>query len=82
MDSATGVHRPRQLGTYPSKRAAQRAATEAAVHERTVLERGTVSWLVDACMVTRTDVSAKTNEEYVWAAGTSRRVWAGYGSTS
>ncbi|MFN0027292.1 MAG: tyrosine-type recombinase/integrase [Acidimicrobiales bacterium] len=69
VDSATGVHRPRQLGTYPSKRAAQRAAAEAAVQERTVIERGTVSWLVDAWLVTRTDVSAKTKEQYVWAAG-------------
>lgn len=69
IDTATGALRPRQLGTYPTKRAAQRAATEAAIEERTVLERGTVAWLVDRWLVARTDVSAKTKDQYVWAAG-------------
>lgn len=69
IETATGVRRPRQLGTYPTKRAAQRAATEAAVEERTVIERGTVAWLVDRWLIARTDVSPKTKEQYVWAAG-------------
>ncbi|MEZ5231355.1 MAG: hypothetical protein R2749_01395 [Acidimicrobiales bacterium] len=69
IETATGVRRPRQLGTYPTKRAAQRAATEAAVEERTVIERGSVAWLVDRWLIARTDVSAKTKEQYVWAAG-------------
>ena len=66
IDTASGVHRPRRLGTYPTKRAAQRAAMEAAVSERTVLERGTVAGLVDRWLIPRTDVTAKTKEQYVW----------------
>lgn len=66
IDTETGRHRPRQLGTYRSQRTALAAARTAAVEEHTV-ERGTVSWLVRRYVGSRTDVSVKTREQYAWA---------------
>jgi len=45
IDTATGNHRPRQIGTYPSQRTALAAARSGQADRRST-ERGTVSWLV------------------------------------
>ena len=44
IDTATGKHRPRQLGTFASQRAAQRQPGRGRARLQT--ERGTVGWLV------------------------------------
>ena len=67
IDTETGRHRPRQLGTYQSQRAAL-AATRAALLEGQVSERGTLGWLVTRYVASRTDVSVKAREQYEWAA--------------
>jgi integrase len=68
VDPATGIRRPRQLGTYPSKRAALQAAGDAASDEHAVAARGTVRWLVDRWLLSRTDLGPKAKEQYAWAA--------------
>lgn len=67
IDTETGRHRPRQLGTYQSKRAAA-AATRAAVREGLVSEQGTLGWLVNRYVASRSDISVKAREQYQWAA--------------
>lgn len=67
IDTETGRHRPRQLGTYRSQRAASAAAREALSEDR-ASERGTVSWLVHRYVTSRTDISVKAREQYEWAA--------------
>ena len=69
IETTTGRPRPRQLGTYPSRRAAQRAATEAAATGVGPVARGTVGWLVRRWVASKTDVSVKTRAQYEWAAG-------------
>ena len=69
VDTKTGTSRPRQLGTYASRRAAHRAATEAAASGAGPIARGTVGWLVRRWVVSKTDVSMKTRAQYDWAAG-------------
>ena len=69
IDTETGAKRPRQLGTYPSRRAAHAAALEAAASGSATTVRGTVGWLVDRWVASRTDVGPKTKVQYVWAAG-------------
>ena len=69
FDTETGRHRPRQLGTYASRRSAQRAATVFAAAGATGGDRGTVGHLVEQWVASRTDVSAKTRQQYEWAAG-------------
>ena len=66
IDTATGKHRPRQLGTYQSQRSAQAAARSLRADDRTT-ERGTVSWLVRRYVASRTDISEKAQEQYAWA---------------
>ena len=66
IDTATGKHRPRQLGTYPSRRAAL-AAARAGQADRRSTERGTVSWLVRRYVAGRTDITLKSRESYEWA---------------
>ncbi len=66
IDTATGRHRPRQLGTYQSQRCAQAAARAMRADDRTT-ERGTVSWLVRRYVASRTDISPKAQEQYAWA---------------
>jgi integrase len=66
IDTATGKHRPRQLGTYASQRSAQAAAPAMRADDRTT-ERGTVSWLVRRYVASRTDISEKAQEQYAWA---------------
>lgn len=66
VNTETGRHRPRQLGTYPSRRAALTAARTAAAEGRTA-ERGTVGWLVRRYVASRNDVSLKARQQYEWA---------------
>ena len=66
IDTETGRHRPRQLGTYLSQRAAQAAAQSTAARDRTV-SRDTVGWLVRRYVASRTDVTLKAREQYEWA---------------
>ena len=66
IDTATGNHRPRQLGTYPSQRSANAAARSMKTEDRST-ERGTVSWLVRRYVASRTDITVKAREQYYWA---------------
>ena len=72
VDTETGKARPRQLGTYPSRRAAEAAARVATVERRTPGERGTVGWLVKRWVASRTDVSLKAREQTRGPAVTSK----------
>lgn len=77
FDTDTGKDRPRQLGTYPSRRAAQKAATAFAAAGEVGADRGTVGYLVEQWVASRTDVASKTKLQYEWAAG---HIVAGIGS--
>jgi integrase len=66
IDTETGKHRPRQLGTYASQRSATAAARSVPVQER-VATRDTVSWLVRRYVASRSDVTLKAREQYEWA---------------
>lgn len=66
IDTETGKHRPRQLGTYASQRSALRGARSVSVQDR-VATRDTVSWLVRRYVASRSDVTVKAREQYEWA---------------
>ncbi len=66
IDTATGKHRPRQLGTYASQRSAL-AASRAQRAEARSTERGTVSWLVRRYVASKSDITPKAREQYSWA---------------
>jgi integrase len=66
IDTATGKHRPRQLGTYASRRAALMAMRSGRAESRST-ERGIVSWLVRRYVAGRTDITLKARESYEWA---------------
>jgi integrase len=66
IDTETGKHRPRQLGTYASQRSANAAARWVSAQER-VATRDTVSWLVRRYVASRSDVTLKAREQYEWA---------------
>lgn len=66
VDTVTGKHKPKQLGTYKSQRSALKAAREAKV-EVAVADKGTVSWLVRRYVAGRTDITPKAQEQYAWA---------------
>jgi len=66
IETSTGRHRPRQLGTFQSQRSAQSAARAMRAEERTT-ERGTVSWLVRRYVAGRTDITEKAQQQYEWA---------------
>ncbi|HET6835359.1 MAG TPA: site-specific integrase [Acidimicrobiales bacterium] len=66
IDTETGKHRPRQVGTYASQRSALRGARSVSVQER-VATRDTVSWLVRRYVASRSDVTVKAREQYEWA---------------
>jgi integrase len=66
IDTATGKHRPRQLGTYASQRAALAASRDRRADARST-ERGTVSWLVRRYVASKTDITPKAQEQYAWA---------------
>jgi len=65
IETATGKHRPRQLGTYPSQRSALAAIRFVKVQVRAT-DRGTVSWLVRRYVAGRTDITPKARESYEW----------------
>ena len=66
IDTASGKHRPRQMGTYASQRSALAAARSMKAEDRST-ERGTVSWLVRRYVAGRTDITEKAQEQYAWA---------------
>lgn len=66
IDTATGKHRPRQLGTYASQRSALAASRDQRVKARST-ERGTVSWLVRRYVAGKSDITPKAREQYTWA---------------
>ncbi len=66
IDTATGKHRPRQLGTFASRRSANAAARSMKTEDRST-ERGTVSWLVRRYVASRTDITVKARQQYEWA---------------
>lgn len=68
IDTETGRHRPKQLGTFRSQRAAVGAA-RTSLSDGHLAERGTLGWLVHRYVASRTDVSLKAREQYGWAAG-------------
>ncbi len=69
IDTETGRVRPRQLGTFPSQRAARAAASKATASGELPAARGNVAWLLDRWVASRTDVTAKSKLQYEWAAG-------------
>ena len=77
IDTETGKDRPRQLGTYPSQRAARRALAELLERgdaETAVrAEKGTVAEFIDAWAAAKVDVSAKSRQQYDWAASHIRK---------
>ncbi|MEX0797582.1 MAG: site-specific integrase [Acidimicrobiia bacterium] len=69
IDTETGRRRPRQVGTFKSRRAAQAAATSFAASGDIASDRGSVTHVVDRWVAGKIDVSNKTREQYQWAAG-------------
>ena len=69
IDTETGRARPRQVGTFTSQRAARAAASTATASGFAPNSRGTLSWLLDRWVASRTDVTAKSRVQYEWAAG-------------
>lgn len=77
IDTASGMVRPRQLGTFRSKRAAQQAATDHAAAGEVGSDRSTVGYVVTQWAASRTDVGSKARSQYEWAA---RHISEGIGS--
>jgi integrase len=73
IDAETGNHRPRQLGTYASQRAARNAAANAIESGRERVERELIGDLVQQWADSRTDVSPNQRQQYRWAAGHIQR---------
>jgi hypothetical protein len=77
IDTETGKHRPRQLGTYSSQRAARQAVAEllerGAVESAVRAKKGTVGELVEAWAASKVDVTAKSRLQYEWATGHIRK---------
>jgi integrase len=69
IDTETGQRRPRQVGTFASRRSAQAAATSFAASGELASDRGTVGHRVDQWVAGKLDVSSKTRLQYEWAAG-------------
>ena len=69
IDTETGKHRPRQLGTYSSERSASAAAKQAIAEGQPGPARATVGWAVHRWVTSRTDVGPKSRLQYEWAAG-------------
>jgi integrase len=67
IDTETGARRPRQIGTYPSKRAANAAASSAAASGEITTNKGTLAWLIDRWCASRTDIGVKSRMQYEWA---------------
>ena len=72
IDTETGKDRPRQLGTYPSQRAARRALAELLergdAESAVRADKGTVGEYVDAWAAAKVDVSPKSRQQYEWTA--------------
>jgi len=69
IDTTTGKHRPRQLGTYASERAARTAASTFAADGVEDGGRGTVGWVVDRWVGAKTDITEKSQMQNRWAGG-------------
>ncbi len=72
-DTESGRHRPRQLGTYTSQRAARTAAAGFAAERAEGGGKGTVGWLVDRWVAAKTDITEKSQMQNRWAAGHIRK---------
>ncbi|MEO1061352.1 MAG: tyrosine-type recombinase/integrase [Actinomycetota bacterium] len=68
IDTASGKHRPRQVGTYASKRTAEKAVREYRL-EAPSTSQDTVGSVVRRWVESRTDITKKSQEQYRWAAG-------------
>jgi hypothetical protein len=66
IDTETGRTRPRQLGTYSSRRAAMTASRSLEAEEGGSV-RDTVTWLVRRYVASKTDVTVKAREQYIGA---------------
>jgi integrase len=69
IDTETGRRRPRQIGTFNSRRSAQAAATSFAASGVFASDRDTVGYLVDRWVAGKIDVSGQTRLMYEWGAG-------------
>ena len=69
IDTKTGKRRPRQIGTFKSRRSAQSAATSFAASGDLATDRESIAHLVDRWVDGKIDVSNKTRQQYRWAAG-------------
>lgn len=76
IDTVSGARKPRQLGTYPSRRSAHAAASGFAASGEAGAERDTVAAVVDRWVAGKVDVSSKSRLQYEWAA---RHIDAGLG---
>jgi integrase len=77
IDPRIGRRRPKQVGTYTSKRAAQAAAMAFVAAGESVAGRDTVAGLVDRWVASKVDVGSKTRLQYEWAAGHIRDGFGG-----
>ncbi|MEY2959147.1 MAG: hypothetical protein RLZZ01_1715 [Actinomycetota bacterium] len=69
IDTVSGARKPRQLGTYRSRRSARAAASAFAAAGESGAERNTVGAVVDRWVAGKVDVSNKSRLQYEWAAG-------------
>ena len=69
IDTETGQHRPRQLGTYASQRSARTAAAKFTAEGAEGGTKGTVGWLVDRWVAAKVDITEKSQMQNRWAAG-------------
>lgn len=69
IDTETGRRRPRQVGSFNSRRSAQSAAMAFAAEGELATDSETVAALVDRWVAGKVDVSSKTRLQYEWAAG-------------
>ena len=76
IETSSGKARPHQLGTFRSRRAAQRAAAEFGAAGEVGSDRSTVGYVVTQWAASRTDIGNKSRMQYEWAA---RHISAGIG---
>jgi hypothetical protein len=69
IDTVSGARKPRQLGTYRSRRSARAAASAYAASGESGAERNKVGAVVDGWVAGKVDVSNKSRLQYEWAAG-------------
>lgn len=69
IDTVSGARKPRQLGTYRSRRSARAAASAHAASGESGAGRNTVGAVVDRWVAGKVDVSNKSRLQYEWAAG-------------